>query len=366
MKIRKIQKEIAKINDPRRQYGNLQYKLETIMGIAFCATICGVDDYPGMETFGKKRMQWLSKHFDMSNGVPDEQTFMRLFARLDPTQVGECLRALLEKPGCKGKTVAIDGKSMRGATGAGHDAPHVVSAWVGEDHITLGEVATEEKSNEITAIPQLLDLVDVEGATLTIDAMGCQKAIAAKIVEKKAGYCLALKDNHPDLHENVRFFFENDRAAQRFGARAEKDHGRVEERFYALETDIAWLPGREDWAGLAAVGAAFSRVWEKGETREKTRYYITSLTDAGAFAKAVREHWSVENQLHWRLDVTFREDASRVRKGNAPLVMNVMRKTAISFLKRADLGKYFSLKRKKLAAILDENTLELIVFGKSK
>jgi len=366
MKTRKIKEENGKITDPRRQYGYLRHNLEAIPGIAFCAMLGGVDDYTGMELFGNKRLKWFSKHFNLPHGIPNEQTFERLFARLDPAQLAQCLRSLSENPGCEGKIVNVDGKTIRGAAGAGQNAPHVVSAWVGEDHMALGEVVTDEKSNEITAIPQLLDLVDVRDATVTIDAEGCQKKIAAKIVEKGAGYCLALKQNHPGLHDDVRFYFENDPAARFFRKRAQKDHGRVEERFYALETDIGWLAQKDEWAGLAAIGAARSRVWEKGETRETTRYYLTTLTDAGEFAKAVRAHWSIENQLHWRLDVTFGEDASKVRKGNAPLVWNAIRKAALTLLKQADLGKNMSVKHKMFMAAMDENTLELILFGKSK
>jgi predicted transposase YbfD/YdcC len=365
VKIRKLKENISKINDPRRQYGYLRHKLETILAIAFCAILCGVGDYAAMVMFANKRFKWFSKHFDLTNGVPGENTFRRIFACLDPGQVAQCLRDLRQnKPGCKGKTVNIDGKTIRGSAQNGRGALHVVSAWVGEDHLTLGEVLTEEKSNEITAIPKLLDLVDAEGSTVTIDAMGCQKQIASKIVEKKAHYCLALKANHGDFYDDVSFYFENERVFQKLKQRAEKSHGRVEERWYALETDILWLAQKDEWAGLAAVGAAHSRVWEKGETREKTRYFITTLTDAGAFAKAMRGHWSIENQLHWRLDVTFGEDASGVRKNNAPLVWNVMRKSAIELLRNTDLGRKASVKNKMLMAAMDEKTMEFILFQK--
>lgn len=175
MKIRKLKQKIQQIKDPRRQYGYLLHNLETILGIAFCAILCGVDDYTGMEIFGHRRYKWLSKHFNLKYGIPDELTFERMFARLDPAQVCECLNCLRGEPDCKGKILNIDGKTIRGGAEACACAPHVVSAWVGEDHMTLEQVTTEEKSNEITAIPKLLDLVDVQGATVTIDAMGCQK-----------------------------------------------------------------------------------------------------------------------------------------------------------------------------------------------
>ncbi len=216
------------------------------------------------------------------------------------------------------------------------------------------------KSNEITAIPKLLDLVDVEGATVTIDAMGTQTKIADKIIEKKADYCLALKGNHSDLHDDVRFYFENQAEILRTVTR-EKDHGRIEKREYFLETDIDWLTQKRDWKGLAAIGAVRSTVIENDATRVETRYFITSLTSLERFADSVRKHWSIENQLHWHLDVTFHEDSAKTRKDNAPLNWNVMRKTALPLIRNADIGKKQSVKRKMFLAALDISLLEKIL-----
>lgn len=365
MKIQKLIEEAEKVNDPRRQYGYLQHKLVTILVISFCAIICGAEDYEDIEEFGKARKEWLAKFLKMENGIPDKDTFRRVFERLNPSEVSECLYGWLEnREGIStvvGKTVNIDGKTIRGSKNATHKAYHVVSAWVSERQITLGEIVVDEKSNEITAIPQLLDLVDVEGTTVTIDAMGTQTKIAEKIIEKKADYCLALKGNHLDLHEDVRFYFENQIVSMQTST-LEKNHGRIEKREYFLETDIDWLEQKADWAGLSAIGAVRSTVTEKDLTRVETRYFITSLTNVECFASSVRKHWSIENQLHWQLDVTFGEDKAKTRKDNSPLNWNVMRKTALPLIRNVDVGKKQSVKRKMFMAALDVTILENILF----
>jgi len=362
MNIHRLKEEIAKIEDPRRQYGYLQHKLAAILLIALCAIICGADDYEDIEEFGKARKEWLEKFLELPNGIPDKDTFRRVFERLNPSEVAECLYGWLDNRDCKGKTVNIDGKTICGSKNIAHEAYHIVSAWVSENQITLGEITVDEKSNEITAIPKLLDLVDVSGSTVTIDAMGCQTDIAKKIVEKEADYCLGLKGNQSTLHEDVKLYFENLPAEQSTVTKG-NDHGRIEKREYFLETDIDWLPQKANWAGLNAIGSVKSTVYEKGITREETRYFITTLTDVDKFADAVRKHWSIENQLHWQLDVTFGEDRARTRKDNSPLNWNVMRKTALPLLRNSDVGKKQSIKRKMFMAALDVSILEKILFN---
>jgi len=361
MKIQALIEKAENIQDPRRQYGYLQHKLVTIIVIAFCAIICGAEDFEDIETFGKSRKEWLERFLELPNGIPDKDTFRRVFERINPSEVAECLYGWLDNRDCKGKTVNIDGKTICGSKNADHKAYHVVSAWVSENQITLGEVTVDEKSNEITAIPKLLDLVDVYGATVTIDAMGCQTDIAKKIIEKEADYCLGLKGNQTNLHEDVRLYFEN-LPAEQCTVTKEKDHGRIEKREYFLETDIDWMPQKADWTGLNAIGAVKSTVWEKDIQRVETRYFITTLSDVDRFADAVRKHWSIENQLHWQLDVTFGEDSARARKDNSPLNWNVMRKTALPLLRNADVGKKQSIKRKMFMAALDVAVLEKILF----
>lgn len=312
---------------------------------------------------GIARKEWLSKFLDISKGIPDKDTFRRVFERLNPNEVAEWLYDWLGNSNSNGKTVNIDGKTICGSGNSAHEAYHVVSAWVSENQITLGEIVVDEKSNEITAIPKLLDLVDIEGSVVTIDAMGCQTEIAEKITLKKADYCLALKANQPNLHDDVKLYFDNLKAEQSVTT-SEKGHGRIEKREYFLETDIYWLPQRLKWSRLNAIGAVKSTVFEKEKTQTETRYFITSLTDVKKFAESVRKHWSIENQLHWQLDVTFGEDRAKTRKDNSPLNWNVMRKTALPLLRNADVGKKQSVKRKMFMAALDVNLLDKIIFQK--
>ena len=262
MNIQKLIEKAEKITDPRRQYGYLQHKLVSIIIISFCAIICGAEDYEDIEEFGKARKEWLEKLLDLSKGIPDKDTFRRVFERLNPTEISECLYSWLGNRDCKNKTVNIDGKTICGSQNNFHKAYHVVSAWVSENQITLGEITVDEKSNEITAIPKLLDLIDIYGSTVTIDAMGTQTKIAEKIIKKGADYCLALKGNQTSLHEDVKLYFENLLPKQSVTTQ-EKGHGRIEKREYFLETDIDWLPQKPDWAGLNAIGAVKSSVFVK-------------------------------------------------------------------------------------------------------
>jgi predicted transposase YbfD/YdcC len=363
MGIQKLIEKASEINDPRRQYGYLQHKLVTIIVIAFCAIICGAEDYEDIEEFGIIRKEWLAKYLTLENGIPDKDTFRRVFERLNPLEVSECLHGWLGNRGVSGKTVNIDGKTICGSGNSKHSAYHVVSAWVSENQITLGEIVVDEKSNEIPAIPKLLDLIDVEGAVVTIDAMGCQTEIAEKIIGKKADYCLSLKGNQTNLHDDVRLCFEHIEAEQK-AVTKEKGHGRIEKREYFLETDIDWLPQKLAWDGLSGIGAVKSTVIEKSATRTETRYFITSLTNVERFADSVRKHWSIEGQLHWHLDVTFGEDSAKMRKDNSPLNWNIMRKTALPLLRNADIGRKTSIKRKMFMAALDVAVLEKIIMLK--
>jgi predicted transposase YbfD/YdcC len=360
MMIQHLIEKAHSILDPRRQYGYLQHKLVGILITAFCAIICGAEDYEDIEEFGKARKEWLEKFLEFPNGIPDKDTFRRVFERLNPLEVSECLYGWLDNRECNGKTVNIDGKSICGSRNAVHKAYHVVSAWVSENQITLGEIVVDEKSNEIIAIPKLLDLVDIKGSTVTIDAMGCQTSIAKKIIEKEAHYCIALKGNQANLHDDVKLYFGNTTSEQSIETN-EKAHGRVEKRQYFLETNIGWLEQRENWLELKAVGMVKSTVCEKDKIRIETRYFITSLTDVNKFSESVRRHWSIENQLHWQLDVTFGEDSSKMRKDYSPLNWNVMRKTALPILRKADVGKKTSIKRKMFMAALDISILDKII-----
>ena len=261
--------------------------------------------------------------------------------------------------------IAIDGKTICGSGNKQNRPFHVISAFVAENQITLGELTAEEKSNEITAVPELLDLIDVENAIITADAMSCQKKIAEKIAGKKADYVIGLKGNQPTLLEDVQLYFKAFNQEIPSYTTLDKGHGRLEKREYRLLTDVTWLGQAQEWKNLRSVGMVHTIVEENGTVRENTRYFITSLTDLREFSKVVRKHWSIENQLHWCLDVLFREHASKIRKDNAPLNMNVLRKCALSLLNQA---KYARLSKKKMMfkASLNPQVLFDILFPPKK
>jgi predicted transposase YbfD/YdcC len=360
--MKEILEKLGELPDPRRQWGNLRHKLTDIVMIGLVSVICGGTDYEHMEDTGYGKLDWFRTFLEMPSGVPDSDTFRRVFERIDPKALASILQ---EVETVCGKTVAIDGKTIRGSANGQHKAYHVVSAWVAESQITLGQLQTEEKSNEIKAIPELLDILDVAGSTVTIDAMGCQKDIAAKIVEKGADYVLTLKANHENLLEDVAFYFDSEPAALRC-RKLEKDHGRIEKRSYRLETEIDWLTQKSEWAALEGIGVVETAVISQatGEITRDRRFFLTTLTDIEAFAAAVRAHWSIESQLHWQLDVTFREDDCRARRDNAPLNLNILRKEALRLLSHANMGKRVSIRRKMSRAAMENRVLAQILFPK--
>jgi predicted transposase YbfD/YdcC len=320
------------------------------------------EDFVDMELFGRDREEWLKTFLELPNGIPDSDTFRRTFEKLNPKELSECLTHWLETAREKGSIINIDGKTIRGSKNSEHKAYHVVSAWVAENQITLGEIKTEEKSNEITAVPELLDMLDVKDSIITADAMSCQTAIVEKITEKEADYVIGLKGNQETLNDDVALYFNDFAGEAEQTSTLEKDHGRIEKREYFLETNIEWLWQKPNWSNLNSIGMVRSTVEEKGVIRTDSRYFITSLTDVNDFAYAVRKHWSIENQLHWWLDVVFREDSAKARKDNSPLNMNVLRKSALHLLKKVDFGR-IGLRKKMFKAALDVSSLAKIVFG---
>lgn len=376
-----MEKELLKevlggIKDPRRDYGNKRHKLTDILVIALCSEICGGEGFDAMEEFGETRREWLESFLDLPNGTPCSDTFQRVFARLDSQELLKCLnRCLQSEPIMKsgGRSVNIDGKTIRGSGVPEEEVPayHVVSAWVNENEMVLGQLETDGKSNEITAIPALLDMIDVRGDIVSIDAMGCQKEIAAKIREKDADYVLAVKNNHPTLHEDIREYFQ---WAQREPGRisssvwrsgVEKEHGRIEQREVATITDIEWLRRSDEWAGLNTIIRYRCTHYTQEGKIDTVRYYISSFeTSPEQFAYLIRNHWSIENRLHWMLDVLFREDASKVSKGLSPLNLSVLRKVALSCLQRTETRKKITVRRKMMRAALDPLFLQLVLFGR--
>lgn len=371
MDINKLKEELHNIPDPRRPWGNLRHKLDEILIIGLCSVICCGEDFDDMEDFGKDREEWLRGFLELPNGIPSNDTFRRVFERVNPNALAKSLNKWLDNGGRSGgRNVNIDGKTICGSRNSDHPAYHVVSAWVAENQITLGELAVNEKSNEITAIPELLDLIDVEGDIVTIDAMGCQSDIAAKIREAGADYVLALKDNHPTLHEDVAVYFDwiekeqpKSEATKYYKSKAEKGHGRIETR-EILTASADWLEGKDNWADIQTLIRYRCTREIDGVKTVSIRHYISSFdTGAEGFLDIIRGHWSVENQLHWMLDVVFREDAARARKDNSPLNSNVLRKIALSVLKKISI-KNLSVRRKMMKAARDPDFLAQLLFQK--
>lgn len=366
MRIEKLKDEIKNITEPRRiSYGNIRHKLEDIIIIGLCTVTSGGEDYTDMEGFGIERREWLQNFLELPNGIPDSDTFRRVFERIKPDELSNCLYHWLDIERDKRAVIAVDGKTICGSGNKNHKAYHVVSAFVAENQITLGEITVEEKSNEITAVPELLDFLDIENAIITADAMSCQKGIVKKIHDKKADYVIGLKGNQATLLNDVSLYFKDFSHEIPKYTTNEKDHGRIEKREYQLLTDISWLEQKNDWENIKGVGIVKSTVCENDEKYEYTRYFITSLTNLNEFAYAVRKHWSIENQLHWCLDVIFREDSSRAKKDNSPLNMNILRKMALSLINQAKSGR-ISKKKLMFKAALNPDVLLNILFNSKK
>jgi predicted transposase YbfD/YdcC len=339
-----------------------------IIVIALCAVIAGSNTWQEVETFARHRRDWLGRFLDLDNGVPSHDTFERVFDRLDPLALQRCvlswLAALCNTSGIG--HIAIDGKTARrsGSPTRGIAALHLVSAWATEQSLTLGQVATAEESNEITAIPRLLELLDLEGALVTIDAIGCQTAIAEKIVAGKGDYVLTVKANQKHLHEDVVECLcaaMDDEVDRRDKYEYEEaGHGRIEKRWITILRDPEGIRGQGQWPSLKVIGSCYSERTVAGKTSEEIRFFIGSRDmTAKEYGQVIRAHWGIENGLHWSLDVTFREDDSRIQKRNAGSNFALLRKVALSLLKRHP-GED-SINRKRYAAALDTSFLEEIL-----
>jgi predicted transposase YbfD/YdcC len=373
MDIQKLKSELLEIKDPRRtEYGNLRHKLEDIVIIGLCSIISCGEDYVDMEEFGKDREVWLRGFLELPNGIPDSDTFRRVYERLESRCLATALNNWLDKTeSAGGRSIGIDGKTIRGSANAEHKAYHVVSAWVNENSITLGEIVTDDKSNEITAIPELLDMIDVEGDIVTIDAMGCQTEIAAKVREVGADYVLSLKDNHRTFHEEVTEYFDclekekpESEQYEVWKSRPEKEHGRVEKREVTVASAY-WYENAHEWTDLTTIIRYRCTRFSNGTETTATRHYISSFdTTAENFCELIRGHWSIENQLHWVLDIAFREDSAKARKDNSPLNLNVLRKTSANLLKSTDAGYKLSIRKKMMKAARDVDFLDSVIFTK--
>jgi predicted transposase YbfD/YdcC len=367
----RIEDHFNELTDPRRR--EVTYPLINIVTIAVCAVICGADDFVAIAKFGNTKRDWFAKFLDLSAGIPSHDRFNAVLAAIKPVEFEKCFLSWITALHSitDGQVVAIDGKTLRRSFDAASSksAIHMVSAWATANHISLGQVVVDAKSNEITAIPRLLEMLEISGSFVTIDAMGCQTEIAKKIVEQKADYCLAVKGNQPTLHNGVVDFFYDHmgddfaRTKARRHHTEEKGHGRDEARDYIICPVPDDLPDSDRWPVLRAIGIAMNYIIRDGKECYESRYYILSkYVSAQRFAEMVRSHWGIENSLHWQLDVTFREDECRIRKGHADANFSILRRTALSLLKQETTAKV-GIKNKRLTAGWDESYLEKVLLG---
>src|SRR4051812_3542313 len=367
----RIKKHFAALTDPRRR--KVTHPLINIVPITLCAVIAGADDFVTIAAWGRHKRAWLARFLDLRSGIPSHDRFNAVFKAIKPAEFERCLLSWITSlhEVTAGQLVAIDGKTLRQSfdKADAKSAIHMVSAWATANHISLGQVVVDRKSNEITAIPKLLELLDVSGCLVTIDAMGCQAEIAGKIIEGKADYVLAVKGNQPTLHGGIMDFFldhmEDDFARVKVSRHEteEHGHGRDEHRTYLVCDVPDDLPDRGRWKGLKRIGMAISDTVRGGKPCDEVRYYILSRKlSARSFGAAVRGHWGIENRLHWQLDVTFGEDHCRTRKGLAGANFSILRRTALSLLKNETTAKV-GMKNKRLTAGWNDSYLEKVLFG---
>jgi predicted transposase YbfD/YdcC len=371
---RSFHQHFSVVDDPRINRSKC-HLLTDILFLAVCATIAGADGPSDIADFGRQQIQWLRKFIALSNGIPSHDTIGRVFSLIKPLQFQQAFLAWIgtlmpdDVDGNALRLVPIDGKTLRGSLHRNEEQKplHLVSAWATNCGLSLGQVAVDDKSNEITAIPKLLEMLELTGAIVTIDAMGCQKDIAKKIVDKEADFVLAVKDNQPNLREAIETSFvkidkqDSENTGSRHYATQEKSRGRNEERDYV----IAPVPKemfalKTEWKGLRTIGRVIAKVERDGKQSEEVRYFISSLPPkVKQFAEAVRGHWGIENSLHWVLDVVFGEDASAIHIGHGPENFGFLRRFVVSLLKR-DTSEG-SLRRKRKRAAWSTSFLEKVL-----
>ena len=359
------------IEDPRIDRSK-HHKLIDIITIAICAVICGAEGWTDMETYGVTKYEWLKQFLELPNGIPSHDTFARVFARLNPQQFQQCFLNWIKAINkiTSGEVIALDGKTLRHSydKGAGIGAIHMVSAWATENRLVLGQFKVDKKSNEITAIPELIKLIELAGCIVTIDAMGCQRKIVKLITEQSADYIITLKKNQGSLYKTVEDLFCE---AIRTGFQGiehsayhtrEQAHGREYIRPYLMLTNIKELVDPSNkWSQLKSIGLVESVRTVDGKTTIETRYYISSLANnAELFGQSVRSHWGIENSLHWVLDVALNEDDCRIRKDNAPENFSIMRRLAVNLLGREKSNKR-GVKNKQFLAAMDNEYLSKVL-----
>jgi predicted transposase YbfD/YdcC len=371
-----IAEHFSQMQDPRHERTRI-HKLSEVLVIAICAIICNADSWEDVEAYGNAKLEWLKTFLDLEYGIPSHDTFNRVFARLDAKQFEVCFISWISAAAriTAGQVVAFDGKLPRGSRdGAlGKGAIDMVSAWATENQIALGQVKVDDKSNEITALPELLSMLELSGCIVTIDAIGCQTEIVKQIVvEKEADYAIALKENQGHLYEDVALLFadleKSHYTAYRFdyAETFSEGHGRSERRECWTISDPAvlqYLRGFEKWEKLYTVSRIRSYRSEGENTSIEDRYHIASLVGAKRLLSAVRSHWGIENRLHWVLDIAFDEDSCRIRKDNGPENFAILRHIALNLLKQEKTSKRRSIRGKRLQAGWDDTYLLKVLAG---
>ncbi len=369
MKKLTLEEVLEGIEYPRRE-NSVLYPLYEVLFIILIAVLCGATSYVRIEMLANSKEKWFRRHLKLENGIPKAKTYRYVLMRIEPSQLhfifAEWMKCVAT--GLSG-VVAIDGKEARRSKCDDKKPLHVVSAYAHEFGVALGQLSCEEKSNEITAIPKLLDLLEIKGCIVTIDAMGTQTEIAKKIKEKEADYILALKENQPSLYEDTKLFFEDYskrtdilKSSKYHAVIHEKGHGRIEKRECFVCDEIDWLINKEKWTGINGIGVIISTVQTYETVSIQNHYFIYSCKNMTAkdIMAAKRAHWSIENSLHWVLDMTFREDESRVRKDYSAENFNIVRQIALNMLK-LETSKKDSLVNKQFACLLDDNYLDKVL-----
>jgi predicted transposase YbfD/YdcC len=367
-----ITEYFAGVEDPRRY--NRRHKLLDILVIAICGAICGADGWEGIELFGESKEEWLRRFLELPHGIPSDDTYRRVFAALDAEQFEDCFMDWIEA--VEGLTarqvIAGDGKTLRRSHDRSEDkkALQIVSLWASENGVVLGQRKVDDESNEITAVPKLLDMLEIAGCIVTLDAIHCQTETVKTIVEKQADYVLPVKENQPRLLEAIQGLFDDPSemhwVACDYHRTEGQGHGRTEIRECWSSSDpdyLRYIGTLGDWQGLQSIALVQSQRQVGDQSTIKRRYYIASLkSDAQLLLQAVRGHWGIENKVHWVLDVTFREDDCRIRKGNGTENFAVLRHIALNLLRRETSTKR-SIKGKRMKAALDDNYLLKVLTG---